>query len=76
MQAKIDLLQAPSDDDTKLAEALDCKHVKLPVFDRNAKRQLQLRSDHSQVVQDLKNRLPVAVPKQSWSETIIKSLQE
>lgn len=73
MHAKIDLIQVSLDNQVNRAEALDSERVKLLVSKKSLKRKLQLKSDHSPKVEDLKYRLDGAVAKDRWSDTIINS---
>lgn len=74
MPAKIDSSQTSLNDDVMRVVSLHRKRVKLLAFEKSLKRQLQLNSDVSQVVDNLKYRFDGAVAIERRSETIMKSL--
>lgn len=76
MQAKNDWIQSSLNGKVARANAYDSKCVSLFVSEKELKRQLQLMSQYSQEVEDLKYRLDGAVAEAHRSQTIIGSLQE
>lgn len=63
MQAKIDQIQVSLDDELERANGLESKRIRLLVSEKSAERQIQLMSEDSQEVDDLKYRLYRVVAK-------------
>lgn len=76
MQDMIDRIQTILDGEVKRADDLESEGVRLHVSEKSLNRQLQLRFEHSQGVENLKYQLDGSVAKECPAQNSIEPLRE